>query len=98
MQYVLAKFGVELDHLSDYPIIIQASYKFEHQLRTFSVNVFSGSNLLALIGESLTSDLVKLTPIFTKILTSCPYNCWPLLLRISVEIGRHKDAMVEKAG
>ena len=53
---------------------------------TFSVNVFSGSDLLALIGESLTSHVVKLTPIFTKILTSCSYNCWPLLLRMSVAL------------
>ena len=25
-----------------------------------------------------------MTPILPEILTSCPYNCWPLLLRMSV--------------
>ena len=41
-------------------------------------------NLVALVGASLTSQVIKVTPILPKILTSCPYNCWPLLLRMSV--------------
>ena len=39
---------------------------------------------MTLIGESLTSHVITLTPILAKILTSDPYNCWPLLLRKSV--------------
>ena len=39
---------------------------------------------MALVGANLTSLVIKLTPIFPKILTSCPYNCWPLLMRMSV--------------
>ena len=38
---------------------------------------------MALVGASLTSQVIKVTPILPEILTSCPYNCWPLLLRIS---------------
>ena len=41
---------------------------------------------MTLIGESLTSHVITLTPILAKILTSDPYNCWPLLLRKSVTI------------
>ena len=41
-------------------------------------------NLVALVGASLTSQVIKVTPILPEILTSCPYNCWPLLLRMSV--------------
>ena len=41
-------------------------------------------NLVALVGASLTSQVIKVTPILPKILTSCPYNCWPLLMRVSV--------------
>ena len=39
---------------------------------------------MALVGASLTSQVIKVTPILPEILTSCPYNCWPLLLRMSV--------------
>ena len=39
---------------------------------------------MALVGASLTSQVIKLTLIYPKILTSCPYNCWPLLMRVSV--------------
>ena len=42
------------------------------------------SNLVTLIGKSLTSHVIRLTRILAKILTSVPYNCWPLLLRMSV--------------
>ena len=34
--------------------------------------------------KTLTSHVIKLTPILTKILTSHPYNCWLLKLRLSV--------------
>jgi len=44
-------------------------------------------NLVALVGASLTSQVRKVTPILPEILTSCPYNCWPLLLRMSVVTG-----------
>ena len=40
------------------------------------------SNLVTLIGESLTSHVITLTPILAKILTSDPYSYWPLLLRM----------------
>ena len=39
---------------------------------------------MALVRASLTSQVIKMTPILPEILTSCPYNCWPLLLRMSV--------------
>ena len=39
---------------------------------------------MALVGASLTSQVIKVTPISPEILSSCPYNCWPLLLRMSV--------------
>ena len=42
------------------------------------------SNLVTLIGENLTSHVIRLTPILAQILTSCSYNCWPLFLRMSV--------------
>ena len=42
------------------------------------------SNLVTLIRQSLTSHVIILTPIQAQILTSDPYNCWPLLLRKSV--------------
>ena len=32
-------------------------------------------NLVTLIGKSLTSHVIRLTPILAKILTSVPYNC-----------------------
>ena len=41
---------------------------------------------MTLIGESLTSHVITLTPISAKILTSDPYNCWPLLLGKSVGV------------
>jgi len=42
------------------------------------------SNSVTLIGDSLTSHVITLTLILAKVLTSDPYNCWPLLLRKSV--------------
>ena len=41
---------------------------------------------MTLLGESLTSRVITLTPILAQILTSDPYNCWPLLSRKSVFI------------
>ena len=55
---------------------------FKHNLR---------ENLVALVGASLTSQVIKVTLILPEILTSCPYNCWPLLLRMSV--GQKKPAL-----
>ena len=40
--------------------------------------------ILTLVIETLTSHVIKLTPILAKILTSHPYNCWLLKLRMSV--------------
>ena len=42
------------------------------------------SNLMTLIEKSLTSHVIRLTPILAKILTSVPYSRWPLLMRKSV--------------
>ena len=49
------------------------------------LDCMSGSDLMTLIGKSLTSRVIRLTPILAKILTSVPYNCWPLLMRKSVD-------------
>ena len=54
------------------------------------------SNQVTLIGESLTSHVVSLTPILAKTLTSDPYNCWPLLLRKSVDFSL--DDLISFAG
>ena len=49
-------------------------------------------NFMTLIGKILTSRVISLTPIFAKILTSVPYNCWPLLMRKSViALGKHQS-------
>ena len=48
--------------------------------------------------ESLTSHVITLTPILAKILTSDPYNCWPLLLRKSVNqshVSMHIKAAID---
>ena len=50
---------------------------------------------MALVRASLTSQVIKVTPILPEILTSGPYNCWPLLLRMSV-IGTDKDELCKK--
>ena len=46
----------------------------------------AGTVKVTLIGENLTSHVITLTPILAKILTNDAYNCWPLLLRKSVEV------------
>ena len=53
--------------------------------------------ILTLVIETLTSHVIKLTPILATILTSHPYNCWLLKLRMSVfqqSADKYKNASI----